>query len=70
MNWWVEPAKKKLHGESTDQWVERIFGAIPDTEYDTTKDFRCLNLPVRGSKEDRESLGDNVYSEQSIRRMQ
>ena len=68
--WYEEPGKAKRPGETTDQWIVRVFGPIPDTEHDQSKDFRCLNLPARGSKEDRESLGDNVYSEQPIRRMQ
>jgi len=59
----------RLDGETIEQWVTRVDGPIPDTEYDESKDFRCLNLPVRGSREDRESLGDNVYSEQTIKRM-
>lgn len=68
--WYEEPGKAKRPDETTEQWIDRIFGPISDTEHDQNKDFRCLNLPARGSKEDRESLGDNVYSEQSIRRMQ
>ena len=68
--WHEEPANKKRPGETTDEWIVRLFGPIPDTEYDQTKDLRCLNLPAIGSREDRESLGDNVYSEQPIKRIQ
>jgi len=67
--WYEEPANKKLPGETTDEWVVRLFGAFPDTEFDSRNDFRSLNLPAIGSREDRESLGDNVYSEQSIRKI-
>ena len=69
MSHYIPEMPPKLPGETTDQWVERVHGPIPDTEYDETKDFRCLNLPIRGSREDRESLGDYDYSQQPIRRM-
>jgi hypothetical protein len=59
----------RLEGETLEQWVTRVDGPIPDTEYDQQKDFRCLNLPVRGSREDRESLGDYDYNSKPIRRM-
>lgn len=67
--WHEEPANKKRPGETTDEWIVRLFGPIPDTEHDQSKDFRCLNLPKSGSREDRESLGDYDYSDQPIRRM-
>ena len=67
--WYEKPENKKLDGETTDQWVTKVFGSIPDTEYDISKDFRCLNLPKAGSREDRESLGDCDYNNQPIRRM-
>jgi hypothetical protein len=66
---YCEKYPPRLDGETIEQWVTRVDGPIPDTEHDEKKDFRCLNLPVRGSREDRESLGDRVYSEQTIRRM-
>jgi len=68
--WYEEPANKKREGETTDEWVVRLFGSVPDTEHDEKKDFRCLNLPNRGSKEDRESLGDYDYNQQPIRKIQ
>jgi hypothetical protein len=64
--WYEEPENKKLPNETTDEWVVRLFGAIPDTEFDQRNDFRCLNLPVSGSREDRESLGDYDYNQQPI----
>ena len=64
--WYEEPANKKLPNETTDEWVVRLFGSFPDTAYDQSKDFRSLNLPVRGSREDRESLGDYDYNQQPI----
>jgi len=66
MSWNIEPMPPKLPGETTDEWIVRVHGSIPDTEFDSRNDFRCLNLPVRGSKEDRESLGDYDYNRQPI----
>ena len=60
---------KRLPGETQDEWIIRCCGPFPDTEYDESKDFRCLNLPIRGSREDRESLGDSDYNSKPIRRM-
>jgi len=47
-----------LPGETTDEYVLRVYGPIPDTELDEARDFRSLNLPKQGSIEDRQSLGD------------
>ena len=60
---------KRLPGETQDEWIIRACGPFPDTEYDQSKDLRSLNLPVSGSREDRESLGDYDYNNQPIRRM-
>lgn len=61
-----EPHPPRLEGETLEQWVTRVDGPIPDTEFDQRNDFRSLNLPVRGSREDRESLGDYDYNQQPI----
>lgn len=47
-----------LPNETTDQYVLRVYGPTPDTELDESRDFKSLNLPKQGSREDRESLGD------------
>lgn len=47
-----------LPGETTDEYVLRVYGPTPDTELDEARDFRSLNLPKQGSIEDRQSLGD------------
>jgi len=49
-----------------EEWVTRVDGPIPDTLYDQMHDARCLNLPIRGSREDRESLGGYDYNQQPI----
>ena len=54
--WHQEPAKKQLPNETTDEWVVRVFGAFPDTEFDSRNDFRFLNLP-RTAKENAEGFG-------------
>jgi hypothetical protein len=57
---------KRLEGETLEEWVTRVDGPIPDTLYDQMHDARCLNLPIRGSREDRESLGGYDYNQQPI----
>jgi hypothetical protein len=52
------PNPPRLPGENLDDYVVRIWGPIPDTELDEARDFKSLNLPKQGSKEDRQSLGD------------
>jgi len=54
--WHQEPAKKQLPNETTDEWVVRVFGAFPDTEFDNRNDFRFLNLP-KTQKENAEGFG-------------
>lgn len=46
-----------LPNETTDEYVLRVYGPTPDTELDESRDFKSLNLPKQGSREDRESLG-------------
>jgi hypothetical protein len=60
--WHQEPAKKKLPNETTDEWVVRVFGAFPDTEFDQRNDFRCLNLPTT-AKENAEGFGIFDYGQ-------
>ena len=54
--WHQEPANKKLPNETTDEWVVRVFGAFPDTEFDQRNDFRFFNLP-KTQKENAEGFG-------------
>jgi len=60
--WYEEPANKKLPGETTDEWVVRLFGAFPDTEFDSRNDFRSLNLPTT-VKENAEGFGIFDYGQ-------
>jgi hypothetical protein len=60
--WYEEPANKKLPNETTDEWVVRLFGAFPDTEFDQRNDFRSLNLPTT-SKEKAECFGIFNYGQ-------
>jgi hypothetical protein len=52
------PNPPRLPNESLDDYVVRVWGSIPDTELDETRDFKSLNLPKSGNIEDRQSLGD------------
>jgi len=56
----------RLSGESTDDWIVRVYGSIPDTELDEARDFKSLNLPKSGSIEDRQSLGDYDHEPKRI----
>ena len=60
--WYEKPANKKRPGETTDQWVVRLFGPIPDTEFDSRNDFRSLNLPET-KKENAEGFGVFDYKD-------
>jgi len=40
---------------------------MTDQEHDEIHDQKALNLPVEGSREDRESLGDYDYNNYSSR---
>jgi hypothetical protein len=53
---------KRLEGETLEQWVTRVDGPIPDTEFDQRNDFRCLNLPTT-AKENAEGFGIFDYGQ-------
>ena len=57
-----EPYPPRLEGETLEQWVTRVDGSIPDTEFDQRNDFRCLNLP-RTAKENAEGFGIFDYGQ-------
>jgi hypothetical protein len=56
----------RLSGESTDDWIVRVYGSIPDTELDEARDLKSINLPKQGSIEDRQSLGDYDHEPKRI----
>ena len=51
-----EQDKKKL-----DKKPQIKTESIPDREGDIKRDYACLNLPERMSREDRQSMGDYDY---------
>ena len=57
-----EPYPPRLEGETLEQWVTRVDGPIPDTEFDQRNDFRCLNLPTT-AKENAEGFGIFDYGQ-------
>ena len=57
-----EPYPPRLEGETLEQWVTRVDGPIPDTEFDQRNDFRCLNLPTT-VKENAEGFGIFDYGQ-------
>lgn len=46
----------KLPNETTDQYIVRVWGPIPDSEFDQRNDFSFMKLPTT-KKENAEGFG-------------